>query len=109
MNSDESKIITELVSSLKGPIKKIGQFQEQKLALEKENIEYIINNKIKNELEIERVLDNLINLTYWYGLEIKDTYYKLLNYFKNINVKLSEEYEKYYLEIIEEDMAQFKL
>jgi len=28
MNSDESKIITELVSSLKGPIKKLGQLQE---------------------------------------------------------------------------------
>ena len=48
MNSDESKIITELVSSLKGPIKKIGQFQEQKLALEKENIEYCEENNISH-------------------------------------------------------------
>lgn len=104
MNSDEQKVIDELVSSLKGPMKELGQLQEQKLALEKENVEYIINNKIKSELEIEKVFDNLIDLTYWYGLEIKEIYYKLLNYLKNINLKLSEEYEKYYLEIIEEDM-----
>ncbi len=104
MNNDEQKIIDELVSSLKVPMKELGQLQKQKLALEKENIEYIIDNKIKNEIEIEKVLDNLIDLTYWYGLEIKETYYKLLNYLKNINVKLSEEYEKYYLEIIEENM-----
>ena len=104
MNSDEKKVIDELVSSLKGPMKELGQLQEQKLALEKENVEYIINNKIKSKLEIEKVLDNLIDLTYWYGLEIKEIYYKLLNYLKNINLKLGEEYEKYYLEIIEEDM-----
>lgn len=102
--NNKQKIIDELVSSLKEPIKELGQLQEQKLALEKENVEYIINNKIKSELKIERILDNLIDLTYWYGLEIKETYYKLLNYLKTINIKLSEEYEKYYLEIIEEGM-----
>lgn len=104
MNDGKQKIIDELVSSLKKPMKELGQLQKQKLTLEKENIEYIINNKIKNEVEIEKILDNLIDLTYWYGLEIKETYYKLLIYLKNINVKLSEEYEKYYLEIIEETM-----
>lgn len=102
MNADKQKVIDELVSSLKEPMKELGKLQKQKLTLEKENIEYIINNKIKNELEIEIIFDNLIDLTYWYGLEMKETYYKLLNYLKNINVKLSEEYEKYYLEIIEE-------
>lgn len=104
MNNDEQKIIDELVSSLKEPMKELQRFQKQKLSLTQENIEYIINNKIESELEIEKIFDNLIDLTYWYGLEIKEIYYKLLNYLRNINIKLSEEYEKNYLEIIEEDM-----
>lgn len=99
---EKRQVINKLVSNLKDPIQELQQLQKQKLVLEKENIDYIINKKLKNKLEIEKSLDNLLGLTYWYGLEMNETFYKLLNYLKTIDINLSKDYEKYYLEIIEE-------
>lgn len=101
--TEEEQVINKLISNLKGPIKELQQLEKQKLVLEKENIDYIINKKIKNKLKIEKSLDNLLDLTYWYGVEMNETFYKLLNYLKTIDINLSKDYEKYYLEIIEEE------
>lgn len=88
-------------------IKSLGldlqKIQKEKLNYEKDNVLNIINNKIEDEREILLTFDNLLDLAYWYGEEIKEIYYKLLDYYKNINIVASNDYKKYYLQIIEEN------
>lgn len=104
----EEEKINELISGLIEPLKKLQQLQLERLKIEEEHIKIIMKNRIQSESEIEKVLDKLLDLAYWYGEEIEETYYSLLNYFKNINQQSSEEYEKYYIDIIMEDEKNTK-
>ena len=53
--------------------------------------------------EIEFTLDNLLDLAYWYSDNIKELYYSLLEFYKDINLKNANDYENLYLDIIERE------
>ena len=61
----------------------------------------VISNKISDKKEIEFTLDNILDLVYWYGENIKELYYSLLEYYKTINLNNARDYENIYLDIIE--------
>lgn len=63
-------------------------------------INYIINNNIISNKIIEKVFDELLDLSYWYGKEIDKLFYKLYNYYKSINLDVSQDYKKYYKKIL---------
>lgn len=72
--TEEEQVINKLISNLKGPIKELQQLEKQKLVLEKENIDYIINKKIKNKysnstFENIKYIDSYGN-EYWYVCEL---------------------------------------
>lgn len=68
----------------------------------KKEVDLIIKNKYTDKKYIERIFDSLLDLTYWFGEKTKDMYYKLLNYYKTIDKCASNDYEKFYLDIITE-------
>ena len=81
-------------------ILKINEYQTIKLMIVKNEIEYIINNNIISQIKIESVFDKLLDLTYWYGSDIESLFYKFIEYYKNINNEVCNDYEKYYKKIL---------
>ena len=63
----------------------------------------IINNKVTDYRTIEHVFDLLLDVTYILGDQTRNLYYKLLEYYKTIDVLSSMDYEKYYFEIVGEN------
>ena len=82
-------------------IKKLEVLLDNNLGMLKDKVDYIISNKISDKKEIEFTLDNLLDLVYWYGDNIKELYYSLLEYYKTINLNNARDYENIYLDIIE--------
>ena len=55
-------------------IKKLEVLLDNNLGMLKDKVDYIISNKISDKKEIEFTLDNLLDLVYWYGDNIKELY-----------------------------------
>ena len=68
-------------------IKKLKVLLDNKLVILKDKVDYIISNKISDKKKIELTLDNILDLVYWYGENIKELYYSLLEYYKDIDLK----------------------
>ena len=84
-------------------IKKLEVLLDNNLGMLKDKVDYIISNKIADKKEIEFTLDNILDLVYWYGENIKELYYSLLEFYKDIDLKSADDYEKIYLDIINEE------
>lgn len=82
-------------------IKKLEVLLDNNLGMLKDKVDYIISNKISDKKEIDFTLDNILDLVYWYGENIKELYYSLLEYYKTINLNNARDYENIYLDIIE--------
>lgn len=98
-----NKAINKLVETLKEPMQELSKMQEMQLNFVRGEVKKIIDNNIKNEQRIQKILDMLLDLTYWYEDDIKSIYYDLLRYYEKMNLDVSKEYEKFYLEIINEE------
>ena len=95
--------IDKLINDLKEPMAELNNMQLTQLNFLRDEINYIINNTIKDEKKIEKTFDMLVDLLYWFGEEIEDLYFELVNYSKNINIDIANDYEKIYTEIINEE------
>ena len=82
-------------------IKKLEVLLDNNLGMLKDKVDYIISNKISDKKKIAFTLDNILDLVYWYGENIKELYYSLLEYYKTINLNNARDYENIYLDIIE--------
>lgn len=90
----------DLLRNIKDKILDLETLQKQALKQVTEDVYNIINNKITNESIIESTLDKLLDLAYFFGKDLGNIYYLLLNYYKGISLENSLQYEKFYLEII---------
>ena len=93
----------KLINDLKEPMAELNNMQLTQLNILRDEVNYIINNNIKDEKKIEKTFDMLVDLLYWFGEEIEDLYFKLVNYSKKINIDIANDYEKIYIEIINEE------
>lgn len=93
----------KLINDLKEPMAELNNMQLTQLNFLRYEVNYIINNNIKDEKKIEKTFDMLVDLLYWFGEEIKDLYFKLVNYSKKINIDIANDYENIYTEIINEE------
>ena len=84
-------------------IKKLEVLLDNNLGMLKDKVDYIISNKISDKKEIEFTLDNILDLVYWYGENTRELYYSLLEYYKDIDLKSADDYEKLYLDVINEE------
>ena len=92
----------EIVEILKGPMETLKKINEQNLVDVKDQIDDIISMEFKDENIIEHTFDRLLDLAHWYGIDIKDIYYKFLDYYKKTNKEASDDYKEFYLEILME-------
>ena len=92
--------IDKLINDLKEPMAELNNMQLTQLNFLRDEVNYIINNKIKDAKKIEKTFDMLVDLLYWFGEEIEDLYFELVNYSKKINIDIADDYEKIYIEII---------
>ena len=99
----DNNIVDELINELKGPIKELNNMQLTQLNFLRDEVNYIINNNIKDEKKIEKTFDMLVDLLYWFGEEIEDLYFELVKYSKKINIDIANDYENIYIEIIKEE------
>ena len=95
--------IDRLINDLKEPMTELNNMQLTQLNFLRDEVNYIINNNIKDEKKIEKTFDMLVDLLYWFGEEIEDLYFELVNYSKKINIDIANDYEKIYTEIINEE------
>lgn len=103
IDKKKDSIVDALVNELKEPMAELNNIQLRQLEFIKNEINYIISNNIKDEKKIEKKFDMLVDLLYWFGEEIEDLYFELVNYTKNINIDIANDYEKIYIEIINEE------
>lgn len=99
----DNNIVDTLINDLKEPMAELNNIQLTQLNFLRDELNYIINNNIKDEKKIEKTFDMLVDLLYWFGEEIEDLYFELVNYSKNINIDIANDYEKIYTEIINEE------
>ena len=95
--------VNELINELKEPMAELNNMQLRQLEFIKNDINYIINNNIKNEKKLEKTFDMLVDLLYWFGEEIEDLYFEFVKYVKKINIDMASDYQKIYNEIINEE------
>lgn len=100
---EEEKVVERLVSSLEEPLKELKKLQDMKLHYVLEMAEDIINTKTAPVDEIERVLDYLLDLSYWYQEEIEGVFHQLVECLVMKDPESSEMYQRAFLEIISED------
>lgn len=84
------------------PCQKLNKVQIENLKQVKNELLNLITKKITDEQVIEHLLDRLLDLIEWFGDDIEEIFYLLLNYYKQLNESASIQYEKIYLELINE-------
>ena len=103
ISNEEDIIADKLINDLKEPMAELNNMQLTQLNFLRDEVNYIINNNIKDEKKIEKTFDMLVDLLYWFGEEIEDLYFELVNYSKKINIDIANDYEKIYNEIVNEE------
>lgn len=99
LESSADKLIEELKTSMI----ELNNMQLMQLNFLKGEVDYVIKNSVKDKKRIEKDFDMLSDLAYWFGKEIEDLYYSLLVYYKKIDLYVAKDYERFYLEIINEE------
>lgn len=95
--------VDNLIEELKTPFAKLNNMQLTQLNFSKSETDFVIKNNIKDKKRIEKDFDRLLDLAYWFGKEIEKEYYDLLKYYKKIDLEVAKDYERFYLEIINEE------
>lgn len=90
----------EDIKNLINEIIKLNQIEYKSI---KKEINTVIINNIKDINIIEKLFDRLLNLLFIDPNIIKETYYDLIAYYKNINEEYAIEYEKIWIEQTNED------
>lgn len=76
----------------------INKIEEREIEESAELVEEIIKYRYKDEKTISMVFDKILSIGFATEEDIKGIYYKLLNYTKEFNKKLSEDYEEIFIE-----------
>ena len=95
--------VDNLIKELKIPIVELNNMQLMQLNFLIGEVDYVIKNSVKDKKRIEKDFDMLLDLAYWFGKEIEKEYYDLLKYYKKIDLEVAKDYERFYLEIINEE------
>lgn len=95
--------IDDLIEELRIPMAELNNMQLTQLNFIKSEIDFIIKNKIMETNRIQKTFDMLLDLVYWFGNEIEKEYYDLLKYYKKIDIDVAKDYERFYIEIINEE------
>lgn len=103
ISKEDDIIVDKLINELKEPMAELNNMQLRQLEFMKYEVNYIIKNNIKEEKRVVKTFDMLLDLVYWFGEEMEDIYFKLVEYYRKFDVEVANDYEKFYNEIINEE------
>lgn len=83
---------------LKQLAKLINSMEKRSIEESSELVDNIIEYKNHDEKVISRTFDKMLSIAFATAEDIKDIYYKLLNYTKGFNEELSKDYEEIFIE-----------
>lgn len=95
--------IDDLIDEIRAPMVELNNMQLTQLNFIKSEVDSIIKNKIRDTKRIQKTFDMLLDLVYWFGNEIEKEYYVLLEYYKKVDCDVAKDYERFYIEIINEE------
>lgn len=95
--------VDNLIEELKTPMIELNNMQLMQLNFLKDEVDFVIKNSVKDKKRIEKDFDMLLDLVYWFGKELQREYYNLIEYYKQIDLDVAKDYERFYLEIINEE------
>lgn len=89
-------------------IKSVIDLNKKRYFIIKDEIDYIINNNINNENQIERKLDEMLDiLSFYENDDTLLTYRKLCKYYFNINPRATVDYINFYKEQNDPEAVKF--
>lgn len=86
-------------NNMKELIDKINNLNNKELKNIKKDIDYVIQNEVKDINAIERLFDRMLSLVFIDDTILKPIYFTLLEYYVGINKQYSNEYKNYYIEV----------
>ena len=99
----EDEMTDKIFNEIKGYAEKLNELQKVEFHIVKNKINNIMKNKIKDSNLISHTFDELLDLAWFYGDGVYNLYYKFLAYYRKIDKEAADYYERFYLEILDED------
>ena len=99
----EDEMTDKIFNEIKGYVEKLNELQKVEFHIVKNKINNIIKNKVKDSNLISHTFDELLDLVWFYGDGVYNLYYKFLAYYRRIDKEAADDYERFYLEILDED------
>ncbi len=84
--------------ALKEMVQIIQRMNKTEIEEIEELVDDIIKYKNKDESTISSVFDKMLSMVFVAEEDLKETYYKLVNYTKKFNKELSKDYEEFFIE-----------
>lgn len=106
MKNNKNKLensVDNLIEEIRTPMVELNNIQLTQLNFLKDEVDFVIKNSVKDKKRIEKDFDILLDLVYWFGKGIEKEYYDLLKYYKKIDLDVAKDYERFYLEILNEE------
>ena len=97
----------ELINSISSLIQNQIEFQKGYLDLLEESFAFIKYRNITRESQIERLLDEVLNM--FQTEEVRDLYTRICSYYHTINREAARDYANIYLELYEDDSILKKI
>lgn len=88
-------------NNIKGLVEIIEQINKREIEESSELVSDIIKYKYEDEETISRVFDKMLSIGFASCEDVKNIYYKLLNYTKKFNKELSKDYEDIFIKQFE--------
>ena len=100
---DEDKEFDKSIESMVGLFKELNKLNKREIANISDLVDEIIRYKYNDTNKIGLVFDRMLSIEFIEEDDIKEPYYKLINYAKKIDPELSKDYEKFFIEKFSED------
>lgn len=88
-------------NNIKGLVEIIEQINKREIEESSELVNDIIKYKYEDEDTISHVFDRILSIGFASLEDVKDIYYKLLNYTQKFNKELSKDYEDIFIKQFE--------
>lgn len=99
----EEEMTDKIFNEIKGYVAKLNELQKVQFHIVKNKVNNIMKNNIKDSNLIGHTFDELLDLAWFYGDGVYELYYKFLAYYRKIDKEAADDYERFYLEILDEE------
>ena len=92
-NEQMDMVIDEILRDMEQPLRLIQKQNLAKLEYLTGKVDYIIEFDIIDYDELEHTLDEILEVTYWFGEDTLDLYQRLLDHVNKVSEEIKENYD----------------